>query len=172
MVQHIVYRKAVESDAEKLIAFSAKTFTDTFGHIYNPVDLQAFLDKHTPETAIGWMNENFVYLALDGDEIAGFVTAGPCSLPHKDVSKDNGEIKKLYVDIPYFGTGIAKVLFNKAMEWTRETFPGDVYLGVFSENLRAQNFYKKYGFEQVGTYLYPVGNHNDLEFIFKAPNKP
>ncbi|KAJ3311710.1 hypothetical protein HDV04_003855 [Boothiomyces sp. JEL0838] len=171
MVQNIVYRNAVESDAEKLVAFSAKTFTDTFGHIYQPIDLEAFLNNHTVETALGWMKESFVYLALDGDEIAGFVTAGTCGLPFKDVTKENGEIKKLYVDKPYFGTGIAQVLFNKAMEWTQSNYPGDVYLGVFSENVRAQKFYKKYGFEQVGTYLYPVGNHNDLEFIFRAPNK-
>ncbi|KAJ3272186.1 hypothetical protein HDV01_005840 [Terramyces sp. JEL0728] len=170
MVQNIVYRYAQEADAEMLIAFSAKTFTDTFGHIYQPIDLEAFLEGYSPATAIEWMKNSFVYLALDGDEIAGYVTAGTCGLPYKDVTRENGEIKKLYVDKPYFGTGIAKVLFNKAMEWVRETFPGDVYLGVFSENTRAQNFYKKHGFEQVGTYLYPVGNHNDLEFIYRAPN--
>ena len=43
------------------------------------------------------------------------------------------------------------------------------WLGVWSGNLRAQRFYRRYGFEKAGEYNYPVGKVVDREFIFHRP---
>jgi RimJ/RimL family protein N-acetyltransferase len=40
---------------------------------------------------------------------------------------------------------------------------------VWSENLGAQRFYARHGFERVGTYAFPVGRVRDLEFILRRP---
>ena len=45
--------------------------------------------------------------------------------------------------------------------------PRTLWIGVWSENLGAQRFYGRYGFEKVGEYLFPVGNTNDHEFILR-----
>ncbi|KAK0329899.1 hypothetical protein LTR94_034909, partial [Friedmanniomyces endolithicus] len=42
-------RPATVADAPAIAALARKTFTDTFGHLYSPENLAAFLSIHTPE---------------------------------------------------------------------------------------------------------------------------
>jgi hypothetical protein len=42
-----------------------------------------------------------------------------------------------------------------------------IYLGVYSENLRAIKFYNRFGFERAGEYYFEVGDCRDFEFIFR-----
>lgn len=42
-----------------------------------------------------------------------------------------------------------------------------LYIGVWSENFGAERLYARHGFQRVGEYLFPVGEHRDLEFILK-----
>ena len=39
-----VLRRATVGDAQALSSLAARTFSETFGHLYRPQDLQAFLD--------------------------------------------------------------------------------------------------------------------------------
>jgi hypothetical protein len=43
------FRTATAADAEALAELGAHTFTDTFGHLYQPDDLEIFLQNHSPE---------------------------------------------------------------------------------------------------------------------------
>jgi ribosomal protein S18 acetylase RimI-like enzyme len=40
------------------------------------------------------------------------------------------------------------------------------WVGVWSENQKAQQLYLAYGFEKVGEYTFPVGETEDRDFIF------
>ena len=51
--------------------------------------------------------------------------------------------------------------------WLACDGPRPVWLGVWSGNGRAQRFYGRYGFSQVGDYDYPVGETRDHEFILR-----
>jgi len=57
------------------------------------------------------------------------------------------ELKGLYVDKPMQGTGLAKELMEDALEWLGTDH--EIFLIVVAYNIRAQKFYKKYGFEIV-----------------------
>ena len=50
----VAYRDAAAADAPALAELGARSFTDTFGHLYDPADLAFFLEKHTPES---WASE-------------------------------------------------------------------------------------------------------------------
>ncbi len=55
-----------------------------------------------------------------------------------------------------------------AVTWLHLTFPGrPIYIGVWSENYRAQRFYQRRGFEWCGEYLYVVGDARDREWILR-----
>ena len=58
-------------------------------------------------------------------------------------------------------------LMDTAMAWLQQHGPRTLWVGVWSENLGAQRFYARYGFEKVGTYGFPVGRVVDLEFILR-----
>ena len=106
-------RRATLDDAQALSTLAARTFTETFGHLYPPQDLADFLaDAYAVEkqrTILAW-------LLRDG--------------------------------------------------------PRTLWVGAWSENLGAQRFYARHGFEKVGDYIFPVGSINDLEFILRRPAQP
>jgi diamine N-acetyltransferase len=53
------------------------------------------------------------------------------------------------------------------MAWLLAEGPRDIWIGVWSENYRAQRFYERHGFLKVGEYGFPVGGTLDHEFILR-----
>lgn len=147
-------------------------FTETFGHLYPPADLAHYLDtayatdQLRKELADTW---NFWQLVLDGSgNPVGYLECVPAHLPHPEVRPEaHGEIERIYVLKSQQGKGLGRKLMRIAIDHLGERY-GDApqWLGVWSENLRAQALYRSYGFEKVGEYTFPVGDTNDHEFIF------
>lgn len=162
-------RQATPDDAALLCALSATTFVETFGHLYPPEDLAAYLAIAYPEDLQRQQLESGDYAAwlleLDG-QAAGFVLAGPCGLPHPEVGPDDGELKRLYVLATHHNGGWGRQLMEVALAWMAPRF-AQLWLGVWSENLGAQRFYARYGFARVGQYEFPVGQVRDLEYILR-----
>ena len=162
-------RQATPDDAALLCALSTVTFMETFGHLYRPEDLAAYLAIAYPEDLQRQQLESGEYAAwiLElGGESAGFVFAGPCGLPHEDVAEGDGEIKRLYVLAAHHNGGWGRKLMDAAMAWL-EARSKRQWLGVWSENVGAQRFYARYGFVRVGQYEFPVGLVRDLEYILR-----
>ena len=162
-------RQATPDDAALLCALSTATFVETFGHLYPPEDLAAYLAVAYPQDLQRQQLESGDYAAwileLDG-EPAGFVFVGPCGLPHPDVVDGDGEIKRLYVLAGQQNAGWGRQLMDAAMAWLGARTPRQ-WLGVWSENFGAQRFYDRYGFQRVGEYEFPVGRVRDLEYILR-----
>src|SRR5690606_27799100 len=93
-------RRATAADAEALAGIGAETFTITFGHLYPPEDLAAFLAESHSQAAYAKLLADRRYglwLLEDGERAVGFAVAGPCGLPHADVLPEDGELKRLYL---------------------------------------------------------------------------
>ena len=169
-MQHAVIRRAGMADAVVLAELGARTFSDTFAHLYPPQDLEAFLaeayglertraDLADPAKA-QWIVEA-------GGHPVGYALAGPCDLPHPEVSAQSGELKRFYLLKDWQGGGLGARLFADVMAWLEREGPRDIWIGVWSENLGAQRFYARHGFEKVGEYGFRVGGTVDHEFILR-----
>lgn len=165
-----VIRRAGPADAETLAALGERTFRETFEHLYAPADLEAFLaeaygldrtraDLADPAKA-SWLVE------ADGEAI-GYALAGPCALPHDEVTSACGELKRIYFRKDRQGGGLGKALFAEVMAWLQSSGPRDVWIGVWSENHGALRFYERHGFARVGEYGFQVGETVDREFILR-----
>ena len=148
------------------------TFNETFGHLYPPEDLEAFLTKSYASTQL--MTEvndqaQFWRIVFEGDEAVAYLQCGPVSLPHPDADPAReGELKRLYVHSSQQGKGLGKMLLTIAMDWMADTYPDKPqWIGVWSQNHKAQGLYGAYGFERVGEYRFPVGKTLDDEFILR-----
>lgn len=163
-------RRATHADAERVVDITRRNFTETFGHLYVPEDLAYFLDNsYSVEVHRGLLDDPAYAIWLlerDGEAI-GHALAGPAGLPHPDVAKGDGELKRLYILKDAHNGGWGTRLFQAALDWLLRDGPRTLWVGVWSENFGAQRFYARYGFEQVGDYLFPVGAVNDLEFILR-----
>ena len=77
------------------------------------------------------------------------------------------ELRQLYVLKLWQGTGVAAALMDWALQLARADNWDDMYLSVFSENARAQRFYARYGFQEVGQVKFMVGNHEDDDRLWR-----
>ncbi|GGJ99817.1 GNAT family N-acetyltransferase [Luteimonas terricola] len=165
-------RRATPADAGLLSRLAARTFTETFGHLYPPEDLQAFLDEAYAEDrqrVILSHPDYAVWLLEDDGRAVGHAAAGPCGLPHPEVAPGDGELKRLYLMASHQSGGWGGRLFDTAVAWLERAGPRTLWIGVWSENLGAQRFYARRGFEAVGEYVFPVGRARDREFILRRP---
>lgn len=167
-----VIRRAVPADAETLAELGERTFSHAFEHLYDPRDYADYVreayapariraDLADPAKAV-WVVE------ADGRAI-GYALAGPCGLPHDDVTPACGELKRIYFLREAQGGGLGKALFSRVMDWLQADGPRDVWIGVWSENHGAQRFYERHGFAKAGEYDFHVGRQVDREFILRKP---
>jgi GNAT superfamily N-acetyltransferase len=165
-------RRATIADAEALSRLAARTFTETFGHLYAPEDLAAFVAGsyavERQRVILSHPDYAVWFLERDGVPI-GHAAAGPCGLPHPEVVRGDGEIKRLYLVQGEQGGGLGTRLMHAAMDWLLRDGPRTLWVGVWSENHGAQRFYARHGFAHVGEYLFPVGKARDREFILRRP---
>lgn len=163
----VAFRNAGPDDAETLSVLGRATFAETFGHLYTPENLAAFLENHRPER---WREDLadprfLVRLAEEDGRAAGYARLGPPSLPF-EVKRPSIELRQFYVLKPWHGRGVATAL----MDWVlaeAKARAEELYLSVFVDNHRARRFYARYGFEQVGTYAFMVGTHADEDLIMR-----
>lgn len=164
-------RRAAPEDAVPLARLAADTFTDTFGHLYSPEHLEEFLTtRHSPERYAELLRDPAcaVWLAVgSAGELVGFASVGPCHLPVENLEPAAGELRQLYVRREAQKAKIGTQLLETALQWLEESGYRPVYLGVWSENYRAQRLYGRYGFEKVGEYGFRVGATVDHEFILR-----
>jgi len=164
----ITYRTATVHDAEALAELGTATFVATFGHLYQPGDLEIFLQNHTPDV---WAKELAdtafaVRVAeLDG-KLVGYAKLGPPHLPFEPRG-EAAELRQLYVLEEMKGQGVAHALIEWVIDRARDRRADHLYLSVFTDNHRARRFYEKLGFEQEGTYAFMVGTHADEDIVMR-----
>lgn len=164
----IAYRDVGPADAPALADLHRRSFVETFGHLYKPEDLEAFLEQLSEA---GFREElldgrhQVRFAEADGAPVA-FVKLGPVTLPVRP-AKEALEFRQLYVLKPWQGSGIARDLTEWAIGQARLRGAEELYLSVFVENHRAKAFYRRYGFTYVGPYKFMVGDQADEDEIWK-----
>ncbi len=169
MSQRLEFRDAGPGDAAILAALARQTFSETFGHLYSPDNLNAFLAGHSEEK---WREELedpafAVRLGEAGGEAAAYAKIGPPSLPF-EVTRPTIELRQFYLLSPWHGTGAAGQLMDWVLGEARRRGAQELYLSVFIDNHRARRFYERYGFEAVGRYDFMVGSHADEDIIMRS----
>ncbi|MFN3387500.1 MAG: GNAT family N-acetyltransferase [Allosphingosinicella sp.] len=165
-------RDAGPEDAAAMAALGRRTFTETFGHLYRPEDLAAFLENHSEER---WRAEladpAFAVRVAEEDGVAAaYAKIGPPSLPFAPRGPSI-ELRQFYVLAPWQGTGLAHALMAWAIAEAKRRGADDLYLSVFVDNHRARRFYERYGFTFVGPYAFVVGTHEDEDHVMRLALK-
>jgi diamine N-acetyltransferase len=170
-INQATIRLAMPKDAAALAALGAATFTETFGHLYPPENLQSFLTNS--HSAAAWTRiltdtQRAAWIAELADTTPiGFINVGACKLPIENRETHAGEIQQLYVLAKYHNLKLGSQLMDLGVNWLITQGRTPLYVGVWSENFGAQRFYGRYGFKKVGEYGFPVGSTVDREFILK-----
>ncbi|WP_293874906.1 MULTISPECIES: GNAT family N-acetyltransferase [unclassified Sphingomonas] len=161
-------RTPTVADAETIAAVMTECFTATFGHLYAPADLAAFLDGLTLER---WRAEladpAFAFLLAEEEGVAvGFAKLGPHALPVEPAGPMI-ELRQLYLVAGQQGSGLAARMMDRVIAIARERGAAELFLSVYVDNVRARRFYERYGFEEIGLYTFMVGNHADEDHLMR-----
>jgi ribosomal protein S18 acetylase RimI-like enzyme len=164
----LTYRDGNPADAATIEMLFRESFVDTFGHLYDSADLDAFLAEATVED---WREEladpdmHFRVACADGSPV-GFARVGPGTMP-KQMEDDPVELRQLYLLPEFRGQGIAAELMDWVIADARARGARYLYLSVYIENHRARRLYERYGFVEEGPYAFMVGNHADEDVVMR-----
>ena len=162
MTPEILIRRCVPADAAALSDLAKRCFKDTFEGTCTDADMEDFLETFYNEDRLGQE------LRRD-DEITFFAEREGVPLAYLRICEGEPpfpapaglrplELSRLYVDLPLKGTGVAKQLMQYYMEYAEANSYRFLWLGVWEHNLRAQAFYRKYGFQFNGhKHPFPIG---------------
>ncbi len=167
-MSEIVHRDAVPADAALMAEIGRRSFAETFGHLYSPENLAAFLANHNEANWRAEVEDHAfsVRIVEAGGEPIAYAKIGPPSLPF-DPRGPSIELRQIYVLEPWQGRGIAQKLMAWAIAEAKRRGARDLYLSVFVDNHRARRFYERYGFAFVGTYAFMVGDHEDEDHVLR-----
>lgn len=169
----LLWRDAGPEDAATMSRIGRQSFIETFGHLYSPENLAAFLENHSEEN---WRKELAdpafaVRLGEADGEAAAYAKIGPPGLPQA-IEGPTIELRQFYVLKPWQGAGAAGEMMDWVIAEARRRGVRAIQLSVFIENVRAQRFYARYGFVEVGRYPFMVGTHADEDLIMRAELGP
>lgn len=161
-------RNAVADDAHALAELGRRSFTETFGHLYSPENLAAFLTTHTAE---GWReqlvsSDYSVKLVEEGSALIGYAKVGPPTLPFEPRGSPI-ELRQFYILKPWHGAGLADQLMAWVLDESRRRGADELCLSVFTDNHRARRFYARHGFTEIGPYTFMVGTHADEDIVMR-----
>ncbi len=164
----MIFRDGTAADLFAIEALFRHSFTATFGHLYAPEDLAAFLAGSTPAAwAADYAEPGVAFrLAEDAHGLAGFAKIGPLELP-ADTQAPAIELRQLYLDDRAKGTGAAQALMDWVIDAGRGRGVSEIWLSVYVDNHRARRFYARYGFQDAGRYDFKVGNHIDEDRLMR-----
>ncbi len=172
MTEALNIRPADAADAEILAQVAWQSFYDAFaGHPKNaPEDMKAYMDETFSVAALteDLAAENTIYFVveLEGTMI-GYAKLMQNSREDCTAGERPIELCRLYSLNEYIGKGIGKSLMLKCLEFAKEKNHDFMWLGVWEYNYRAQEFYKKFGFEKCGEHIFQLGADPQTDWVLE-----
>lgn len=169
-MESIDIRKVTPVDIDKLQEISKRTF------------FEAFSEGNTEENMEEYLNEGFsrkkltdelnnkdseFYFAVLGNNIIGYLKLN-FGRSQTELRDNNGvEIERIYVLNEFLGRKVGQCLYEKAIQIAKQINADYIWLGVWEENPRAINFYKKNGFIEFDKHIFKVGNDEQTDIMMK-----
>jgi diamine N-acetyltransferase len=163
-------RYATTEDAAMLSELGARTFYDTFAKDNTPDNLDAYLKKSfSAEIQFRELSEpDVIFLIAESEGIAiGYVQLVMNSKDESIRGINPLEIRRIYASQEYLGRGVGKELMQATISEARRRSCDCIWLGVWEKNQRARDFYKKWGFREVGTHVFSVGDDPQNDFVME-----
>ena len=164
-----VIRAATPADAVGLAEFGARTFFETFAADNTPEDMARHLaSAWSPALQDAELRDPLLDTLLAVDPrgaLAGFAQLRADCGPACVRTSRPAELKRFYVDQPFHGRGLAQALMEEVERRARARGADELWLGVWERNERAQAFYRKCGFEKVGTQVFVVGSDPQTDLV-------
>ena len=166
----IEIKKVPINDIDQLQKIGRQTFYETFATGNTEENMTKYLDEgFSAEKLTTELNDNnaeFYFATLD-DNVIGYLKLN-FGQSQTELQDDKGlEIERIYVLKDFHGKSVGQLLYNQAIKIARQKNTEYVWLGVWEENPRAINFYKKNGFVEFDKHIFKLGNDEQTDIMMK-----
>lgn len=171
---NIVIRKATLKDIDQLQEIGKQTFAETFSSDNSEENMKEYLESRfsTEKLKAELKDENSEFYFAEFDEkVIGYLKL---NFGHSQTEiKDNNalEIERIYVLKEYHGKKVGQVLYDKAIEISKQKKVDYIWLGVWEKNPRAIRFYEKNGFVEFDKHIFKLGDDEQTDIMMKLQIK-
>jgi len=161
-------------EAVRLGAIGARLFTQAYGPTHPEPELSAYLARSFAPARLAAELADPGRRALvveSGGQWIGYayMRDSPEGWPSGVPGRRPVEIVRFYVDAEWHGRGVAQQLMAACEEEARRRGADALWLAVWQEAPRAIAFYRRAGFEVVGTATFEFGDRLDDDFVMARP---
>ena len=166
----LTVRYATEKDALLIADISRQTFYETFAADNSKEDMDKFLSEQFTKGKLMMevgSAENIFLLAYIGDDVAGYAKLREAKQPEKLKNVKTMEIARIYAMPNMIGKGVGNLLMKTSISIAKEKGKEVIWLGVWEKNIRAIDFYKKWGFEKFDVSDFLLGDDVQCDWLMK-----
>ncbi|MET0648347.1 MAG: GNAT family N-acetyltransferase [Pyrinomonadaceae bacterium] len=163
-------RRASTEDAKLLADLGALTFVETFSQDNSPEDMAAYL---AASFSVARLTEEltdplavFFVAEVDGSA-AGYAKIHSGEASAGVEGPRPVELVRLYVAQEWLGRGVGPALMRRCIDEAREMGFQTIWLGVWERNHRAQAFYRKWDFYEVGEHIFQLGSDPQRDVVMQ-----
>ena len=156
---NIRIEKGKIEQAALLNQLAKTTFIESHAHSSPPKDFKDYMDRHF---TVGHLkkelaNPAFEYRLLFADEQLVAYSKLIIDTPIVTVKTQNiAKLERIYLSENFLGSGLGKTLFDYNVGLAKSNNQAGIWLFTWVENHRGIAFYKKMGFEIIGSYDFQV----------------
>jgi len=158
------------TEIEQLQAIGKQTFFETFADVNTEENIQKYLeegftlDKLTAELENPY--SEFYFAKLD-NRVIGYLKINFGEAQTELKEKNALEIERIYVLKEFHGKKVGQILYDKALDIAKQKDLEYLWLGVWEENPKAINFYKKNGFVEFDKHIFKLGDDEQTDIMMK-----
>ncbi len=166
----IEIRRAIPSDAVHIALLGRVTYTESHGdYIANKNDLLEFYNEHYAVSKIKEeLNDSdaIFWIVFYNELPIGFAKLS-LNIKHPINPEINScKLQRLYILNDFIGLKIGSKLQEIILQNATDLKFKKIWLTAYYKNKKGINFYKKYGFKEIGNIDFFVGNSNYPNLIF------
>lgn len=169
-MENIILRSISVKDVVGLQEIGQQTFFETFESRNTEENMKNYLEEgfsiNKLTTELENKNSEFYFAELD-NHVIGYLKLNIVE-SQTELQEDSAlEIERIYVLKDFHGKKVGQLLYEKAISIAKQKNVDYVWLGVWEENLRAINFYKKNGFIEFDKHIFRLGNDEQTDIMMK-----
>lgn len=165
---NVTIKKCSIEDLQKLQEISIQTFTETFKDQNSPENLKAYLERaFNREQLEKELSNTFseFYFIYFNEKLAGYLKVNIDYAQTEEIADEALEIERIYIKSNFKGNGLGNFLMEKAVEIAIGNKKKLIWLGVWEKNENAVEFYKNWGFVQIGVHSFYMGDEEQIDYI-------
>ncbi|QIY90071.1 GNAT family N-acetyltransferase [Chryseobacterium gallinarum] len=166
----IIINKASPEDWEIIQELGILTFTETFSEDNSEEAMEKYLEESfNTEKIKSELNnpDSIFYIAWEEDDPVGYLKVNSGNAQTELQDNNSLEIERIYVKKSHHGKKVGQLLYDQAVDTAKALQKSYVWLGVWEENLRALQFYRKNGFVEFDKHIFRLGDEEQTDLMMK-----